>query len=43
MEAEVKRLRGPGREAVEFVKRWWVMEAPTGQRFLRREPAARSS
>lgn len=33
LEAEVKRLEGLGAKRVGFVKRWWVMEAPTGQRF----------
>jgi predicted enzyme related to lactoylglutathione lyase len=33
MEAEVKRLEALGARRVEFIKRWWVMEAPTGQRF----------
>ncbi|NUQ75992.1 MAG: VOC family protein [Polyangiaceae bacterium] len=33
MEAEVKRLEALGAKRVEFVKRWWVMEAPTGHRF----------
>jgi hypothetical protein len=35
LEAEVKRLETLGAKRVEFVKRkgWWVMEAPTGQRF----------
>ena len=33
MEAEVKRLEGLGAKRVAFVKRWWVLEAPTGQRF----------
>ncbi len=33
IEAEVKRLEALGAKRVEFVKRWWVMEAPTGQRF----------
>jgi predicted enzyme related to lactoylglutathione lyase len=33
IEAEVKRLEGLGAKRVEFIKRWWVMEAPTGQRF----------
>jgi predicted enzyme related to lactoylglutathione lyase len=33
IEAEVKRLEGLGAKRVAFVKRWWVMEAPTGQRF----------
>ena len=33
MEAEVKRLEALGAKRVEFIQRWWVMEAPTGQRF----------
>jgi len=33
LEAEVTRLEALGARRVEFVKRWWVMEAPTGQRF----------
>jgi predicted enzyme related to lactoylglutathione lyase len=33
LESEVKRLEGLGAKRVGFVKRWWVMEAPTGQRF----------
>jgi predicted enzyme related to lactoylglutathione lyase len=33
LEAEVKRLEALGAKRVEFLKRWWVMEAPTGQRF----------
>jgi hypothetical protein len=33
MEAEVRRLEGLGARRIEFVRRWWVMEAPTGQRF----------
>jgi Glyoxalase-like domain len=32
-EAEVKRLEALGAKRVAFVKRWWVLEAPTGQRF----------
>lgn len=32
-EAEVKRLEALGAKKVAFVKRWYVMEAPTGQRF----------
>jgi hypothetical protein len=31
--AEVKRLEGLGARRVEKGVRWWVMEAPTGQRF----------
>ncbi len=33
LEAEVKRLEALGARRVAFVKRWWVLEAPTGQRF----------
>jgi predicted enzyme related to lactoylglutathione lyase len=33
IEAEVKRLEALGARRVSFVKTWWVMEAPTGQRF----------
>lgn len=33
IEAEVKRLEGLGARRIAKVKRWWVMEAPTGQRF----------
>jgi predicted enzyme related to lactoylglutathione lyase len=33
IEAEVKRLEALGAKRVAFVERWWVMEAPTGQRF----------
>jgi len=33
IEAEVARLEKLGAVRVQFVKRWWVMEAPTGQRF----------
>ena len=33
LEAEVKRLEALGARRVQFVRRWWVMEAPTGQRF----------
>jgi hypothetical protein len=33
IEAEVVRLEALGARRVEQVKRWWVMEAPTGQRF----------
>ena len=32
-EAEVKRLETLGAKKIAFVKRWYVMEAPTGQRF----------
>lgn len=33
VEAEVKRLEALGARRVEQVRTWWVMEAPTGQRF----------
>ncbi len=33
VEAEVRRLEALGATRVAQVKRWWVMEAPTGQRF----------
>ena len=33
IEAEVKRLEALGATRVAQVKRWWVMEAPSGQRF----------
>jgi predicted enzyme related to lactoylglutathione lyase len=33
VDAEAARLEALGAKKVGFVKRWWVMEAPTGQRF----------
>lgn len=33
IEAEVSRLEKLGARRIKFFKRWWVMEAPTGQRF----------
>ena len=33
IEAEVKRLEKLGAKRIEAVQTWWVMEAPTGQRF----------
>ena len=33
IDAEVARLEALGARKVEFIKRWWVMESPTGQRF----------
>ena len=33
IEAEVRRLEGLGAKRIEQGRRWWVMEAPTGQRF----------
>ena len=38
IEAEVRRLEGLGAKRMEQVKSWWVMEAPTGQRFCVIEP-----
>ena len=33
IEAEVQRLEALGAKRVEKGVRWWIMEAPTGQRF----------
>jgi hypothetical protein len=33
VEAEVARLEALGAKRVQKVKTWWVLEAPTGQRF----------
>jgi hypothetical protein len=33
IEAEVLRLEALGARRVEQIRTWWVMEAPTGQRF----------
>ncbi len=33
IDAEATRLEALGARRIGFVKRWWVMEAPTGQRF----------
>lgn len=33
IEAEVNRLEKLGAKRVEKIRGWWVMEAPTGQRF----------
>jgi predicted enzyme related to lactoylglutathione lyase len=33
VEAEVRRLEALGAKRVQAVSTWWVMEAPTGQRF----------
>lgn len=38
IEAEVKRLEALGATRVAWVKRWWVMQAPTGQRFCVVQP-----
>jgi predicted enzyme related to lactoylglutathione lyase len=33
IEAEVRRLEALGAKRLQQVETWWVMEAPTGQRF----------
>lgn len=33
LDAEAARLEALGAKRIGFVKRWWVMEAPTGHRF----------
>jgi len=33
LDAEVARLEALGARRLGFVQRWWVLEAPTGQRF----------
>ena len=33
VEAEVRRLEALGAKRVEKINTWWVLEAPTGQRF----------
>lgn len=33
IDAEASRLEALGAKRIGFVKRWWVMEAPTGHRF----------
>lgn len=42
VEAEVQRLEALGAVRIRAVKGWWVMEAPTGQRFcvVPRQPSA---
>jgi predicted enzyme related to lactoylglutathione lyase len=40
IEAEVKRLEGLGAQRVRQVHGWWVMQAPTGQRFCVVRPQA---
>jgi len=39
IEAEVLRLESLGAVRIEQLKDWWVMEAPTGQRFCVVPPA----
>jgi len=38
VEAEVARLEALGAKKIAYIKRWWVMEAPTGQRFCVLKP-----
>ena len=33
LDAEAARLEALGARRIEFRKRWWIMQAPTGQRF----------
>jgi len=33
VDAEADRLERLGARKIGFVKRWWVMDAPSGQRF----------
>ena len=33
VDAEAARLEALGAKKIAFVKRWWIMEAPTGHRF----------
>ena len=42
VEAEVRRLEALGAKRIQYVQTWWVMEAPTGQRFcvVRAKPGA---
>ena len=42
IEAEVLRLEKLGARRVEQIKPWWVMEAPTGQRFCVVNPQKKS-
>lgn len=41
LDAEVARLEKLGAKREKFIKRWWVMQAPTGHRFcvVRQQPA----
>jgi predicted enzyme related to lactoylglutathione lyase len=42
IEAEVRRLEKLGAKRVQAVHTWWVMEAPTGQRFCVVQAASKS-
>ena len=41
VEAEVRRLEALGAKRIAQVHTWWVMEAPTGQRFCVVRPQSR--
>ena len=43
IEAEVRRLEALGAKRVEQGVRWWIMEAPTGQRFCVVRPQKQES
>ncbi|HXQ32050.1 MAG TPA: VOC family protein [Steroidobacteraceae bacterium] len=40
IEAEVRRLEALGAKRIAQVRTWWVMEAPTGQRFCVVRPSS---
>ena len=42
IEAEVRRLESLGAKRIQAVHSWWVMEAPTGQRFCVVQAASKS-
>jgi len=42
IEAEVRRLEKLGAKRIQAVRTWWVMEAPTGQRFCVVQASSRS-
>lgn len=42
IEAEVRRLEGLGAKRLQAIRTWWVMEAPTGQRFCVVRAASKS-
>jgi predicted enzyme related to lactoylglutathione lyase len=42
IEAEVRRLEKLGAKRIQAVHTWWVMEAPTGQRFCVVQAASQS-
>jgi predicted enzyme related to lactoylglutathione lyase len=42
IEAEVRRLEKLGAKRIQAVQSWWVMEAPTGQRFCVVRAASKS-